>query len=267
MEISPRTALITGASSGIGEALARNLAARGIHVILTARRLPLLKKIAADIRAAGGKATAVTLDVAKADAAVKTIVALDKKFGGIHLVIANAGVGVRTAATSMSPGIATDLQFSWSWPAVGPVAQTNYTGALATITALLPQMVARRSGHVVAISSLASYSALPDAAGYSSPKAGLSRFMECLALDLQNSGVAVTTVHVGFVETPMVEKSTIPLPFLMSADKAAEIIVRGILKKKREINFPKIMVILVSLMARLPFVVKKFLARRFSPAR
>jgi short-subunit dehydrogenase len=248
-----KRALITGASSGIGEALARNLAARGIHVILLARRRPLLKKIAADINASGGKATAVQLDVAKADAAVKTIIALDKKFGGIDLVIANAGVG-----------IAREVSHSWSWQAVGLVAQINYTGALATITALLPQMVARGSGHVVAISSLASYSALPDAAGYSSPKAGLSRFMECLALDLQNTGVAVTTVHVGFVETSMVAQSTIPLPFLMSADKAADYIVRGILRRKREINFPKLMVILVSLMAKLPFAVKKFLARRFN---
>ena len=247
-------ALITGASSGIGEALARNLAARGVHVILTARRLPLLKKIASEIQGAGGKATAVALDVAKTDAAVKVILGLDKKYGGIDLVIANAGIGIKR-----------DIPHSWSWQAVGPVAHINYTAALATITALLPRMVERKSGHVVAISSLASYSALPDAAGYSSPKAGLSRFMECLALDLQRTGVAVSTVHVGFVATPMVAETTFPLPFLMSADKAAEYIVKRLLKRKREINFPKLMVIFVSLMAALPFFVKKFLARRFNP--
>ncbi|MBX3722027.1 MAG: SDR family NAD(P)-dependent oxidoreductase [Turneriella sp.] len=261
MEISDQappwtTALITGASSGIGEALARNLAARGVHVIVTARRLPLLKKIASEIIRAGGKATAVRLDVAKADATARTIVALDKKFGGIDLVIANAGVGIPR-----------DLPHSWSWPAIRDATHINYAGALATITALLPSMVARGRGHVVAMSSLASYTALPDAAGYSSPKAGLSRFMECLALDLQQTGVAVTTVHVGFVATPIVAESTIPLPFLMPADKAADYMLRRILRRKREINFPKPMVFLVYLMAKLPFFAKKFLARKFSPAR
>lgn len=246
-------ALITGASSGIGEALAKNLAGRGVHVILTARRLPLLKKIAAAIKKSGGKATAVKLDVTSPDAAVKTILALDQKHNGIDLVIANAGVGIPR-----------HLPHSWQWQAVKEASQINYTGAIATVTALLPVMARRRSGHVVAISSLAAYGALPDAAGYSSPKAGLSRFMECLALDLQQTGVAVSTVHVGFVQTPMVAKSTIPLPFLMSSEKAADYIVRGLLKKKREINFPKIMVILVWSMAKLPFFVKKFLARRFS---
>lgn len=256
MEINLRRALITGASSGIGEALAKNLAARGIHVILTARRLPLLKKVAATINEAGGKATAFRLDVADADETAKTIRALDRKFGGIDLVIANAGVGIPR-----------DLPHSWSWEAVKAATHINYAGALATITALLPRMVQRGRGHVVAMSSLAAYTALPDAAGYSSPKAGLSRFMECLALDLQNTGVAVTTIHVGFVATPIVAKSTIPLPFIMSAESAADYMARRILKQKREINFPGIMVILVTLMAKLPFIVKKFIARKFGPAR
>ena len=245
-----RRALITGASSGIGEALARNLAARGVHVVLTARRLHLLKKIAMEIHSSGGKATAVRLDVARADAAAKAISALDRKLGGIDLVIANAGVGIKEDP-------------SYGWPAVKKVADINYTGALATLTTLLPAMVARKSGHVVAISSLAGYTALPDAAGYSSPKAGLSRFMECLALDLQNTGVSVSTVHVGFVATPMVAKSTIPLPFLISAETAAEYIVRCLMRKKREINFPKPMVLLVTLLAWLPFWVKKLIARRY----
>lgn len=240
------TALITGASSGIGEALALNLAGRGVHVILTARRLGLLRKIAARIEAAGGKASAYRLDVERADSAVKTILALDKKFGRIDLVIANAGVGIHKEP-------------SWSWQAVAPVAAINYTGAIATITALLPRMVARKSGHVVAISSLAGYGALPDAAGYSSPKAGLSRFMECLALDLQGTGVTVSTVHVGFVKTPMVAKSTIPLPFMISAEAAADYMVKKLVKRKREINFPKVMVVFVKFLAVLPFGLKKFL--------
>lgn len=247
-------ALITGASSGIGEALARDLAQRGVFVILTARRLPLLKMLAIDIQKRGGHAVAVAMDVADTKKTVQQMRALDKKYGGIDLVIANAGVGVKS-----SP--------SYSWEAVAPAVQTNYAGALATLTALLPQMVSRGRGHLVAMSSLAGFGPLPDAAAYSSPKAGLSRFMECLALDLQRTGVSVSTVHVGFVRTPMVARSTFPLPFLMEVEAAAAYMVRGLLCKKREINFPRPMVIFVRLMAALPFVLKKWLARRFSPAR
>ncbi len=246
------TALITGASSGIGEALARQLAGQGVHVIMAARRLKLIKGIAREIREAGGRASAVQLDVANVAATVKALVNLDKKFGGIDLVVANAGVGVERGAA-----------YSWSWPAIRDTLQINYTGAIATVTALLPHMVARGKGHVVAISSLASYGPLPDAAGYSSPKAGLSRFMECLALDLQGTGVVTSTVHVGFVATPMVAKSTIPLPFLMSTDKAARHIIFKLRKGRREINFPFAMVILVRIIAALPYAFKAWVARRY----
>ena len=274
-------ALITGASSGIGEALARNLAARGVHVILAARRMAELRRIAMEIRGSGGVATAVKLDVSKTDQLAQKLTALDKKFGGIDLVIANAGVGVRTEAppaprspqASLPFGVRTDAPPaqrtaqasvpSWSWQAVEPVLQTNFMGAIATITALLPAMSARGRGHVVAISSLASYGALPDASGYVSPKAGLSRFMECLTLDLQGTGITTSTVHVGFVATPMVAKSTIPLPFIMPADQAAARIVQGLIKKKREINFPWLMVVLVRALALLPFSLKAYVARRY----
>ena len=290
-----RTALITGASSGIGEALARELARQGVFVILAARRVQLCKKIAREISDAGGRAVAVRMDVARAEKTVKQIQMLDRQHGGIDLVVANAGVGVRTDAhrvqrtprTSVSSGmrrVALSAQRaprtskslgerggdhlpSYGWQAVRAVAQINYTGALATITALLPVMVQRGRGQVVAISSLAGFTALPDAAGYSSPKAGLSRFMECLALDLQNTGVVVSTVHVGFVKTAMVAQSTFPLPFLISTESAARYMVQKMARKKREINFPLPMVIFVRLMAALPFFVKKFLARKFSPAR
>lgn len=247
-------ALITGASSGIGEALARDLAGRGVHVILAARRIQELRRIAMEIRRQGGSVTAVKLDVSKAKGLEAKLIALDKKFGGIDLVIANAGVGVRTPRASVP---------SWSWQAVEPALQTNFMGAIATITALLPAKIARGRGHVVAISSLASYGALPDAAGYVSPKAGLSRFMECLSLDLQSTGVVTSTVHVGFVATPMVAKSTIPLPLIMPAEKAAALIIQGLIKKKREINFPWLMVLLVKAIALLPFALKAYAARRY----
>jgi short-subunit dehydrogenase len=243
-----KTALVTGASSGIGEALSRQLAAQGVHVLMVARRLGNLKKIQQDIQRQGGKATAIQLDIQKYDTAVKKFEALDSRHGGIDLVIANAGIGI-------------NLQPSYTWQSVRSVLEINYLGAIATITSLIPAMGLRGGGNIVAISSLAGYGPLPDAAGYSSPKAGLSRFMECLALDLQGSGVYTSTVHVGFVATAMVAKSTFPLPFLISSDAAAEYILRRVSKNKRLINFPKPMVILVALLSLLPFGIKKWLAR------
>lgn len=201
-----RTAIITGASSGIGEALARRLAAQGVHVVLAARRIGELRRIAMEIRSTGASATAVKLDVSQTKGLDLKLARLDKKFGGIDLVIANAGVGIVREP-------------SWSWRAVEPALQTNFMGAIATITALLPAMIARGRGHVVAISSLAGFGALPDAAGYVSPRAGLSRFMECLTLDLQGTGVVTSTVHVRFVATPMVVMVRLlsSLPFVFKA--------------------------------------------------
>lgn len=141
-----RTAIITGASSGIGEALARRLAAQGVHVVLAARRIGELRRIAMEIRSTGASATAVKLDVSQTKGLDLKLARLDKRFGGIDLVIANAGVGI-------------GREPSWSWRAVEPALQTNFMGAIATITALLPAMIARGRGHVVAISSLAGFGA------------------------------------------------------------------------------------------------------------
>src|SRR5689334_23310439 len=137
-----RTALVTGASSGIGAALSRRLADRGTHVVLCARRAAELESLAEDIRATGRKATVRVVDVGDPDAAVAAIREIDDQVGGLDLVVANAGVGEK----SRKPP---------SWETARAMCHVNFTGAIATLTAVLPRMLERKRGHLVGVSSLA----------------------------------------------------------------------------------------------------------------
>ncbi len=237
-----RNALITGASSGIGRALALEVAAAGVEVVVCARRREALDALVGEIAARGGKARALPLDVADTGATVAALRALDEALGGLDLVVANAGVGLTEGHPSLS------------WEALGPACHTNFTGAVATLTAVLPRMIERRRGHLVGVSSLASFGALKDAAAYCSPKAGLSMFLDCLRLDLRATGVAVTTVAPGFVRTPMVEHATHPMPQLLEADRAARLIWRRLQRRPARIDFPQPLAFLARLVGGLPRV-------------
>jgi len=237
-----RTCLITGASSGIGHALALEIASHGVEVIACARREDALDALVGAIAARGGKARAVVLDVADTEATVATLRRLDDEHRGLELVIANAGVGL------------VEGHDAHSWEALGPACHTNFTGAVATLTAVLPRMIARRRGHLVGISSLASFGALPDAAAYCAPKAGLSMFLDCLRLDLAPHGIAVTTVAPGFVRTAMIERSTHPMPQIVEPDRAARLIWRRLRRRPARIDFPQPLAFFTRLFGGLPRV-------------
>jgi short-subunit dehydrogenase len=225
--ISYRVALVTGASSGIGQALAERLAADGTLVVLAARRAERLHQVAEGIEADGGRARVEAMDVADTTATVARIRALDAELGGFDLVIANAGVGMKTKGGP-----------SYAWEAMAGACHVNFCGAAATLTAVLPQMVERGRGHVVGISSIASFTPIPGRGGYCAPKAGLSMLIDCLRLELAGTGVAATAVHPGFVRTAMTAKSKGPMPFVMEAAAAAERIVRDLPGEPATIDFP-----------------------------
>lgn len=220
-----RTAFITGASSGIGAALARTLAARGVEVVLAARRRELLEEVAASIASVGGKAHVVPLDVSEPETVVARMRETDDAIGGIDLVIANAGIS----------------QSKWAGKLelddVLPTLQINAIGAAATLTAVLPRMLERGRGHLVGISSLAAYRGLRRAAAYSASKACLSTMLESFRVDLAHTEVAVTDVRPGFIATPLTagRKS---LPFLLDVETAAERIVRAIEARTAVYAFP-----------------------------
>lgn len=251
MGIDTRTAWISGASSGIGAALAEKLAAQGTEVILSARRRELLDELAERIRAVGGQARVQTLDVSDAEATVRVLRRLDEEVGGIDLVIANAGVGGSRRAAELE------------WEDCAPALSINVAGAAASLVALLPRMVERGRGHLVGISSLAGYRGMPASAAYSASKAFLSVFLESLRMDLRGTGVSVTDVRPGFIRTPMTEPNRFHMPFLLEVDDAAERILRGIRKKRPVIAFPRPLSTVAALAPFMP----RWLWERFATGR
>ena len=240
-----RTALVTGASSGIGQALGERLAAEGTLVVLAARREERLHAVADAITCAGGRAHVAVIDVSDTAATVARVRALDLELGGFDLVIANAGVGMNHRGLP-----------SYAWEAMAGACHVNFCGAAATLTAVLPQMVERRRGHVVGISSIASFAPIPGRGGYCAPKAGLSMLLECLRLELAGTGVHATAVHPGFVRTAMTAKSRGAMPFVMDTAAAAGRIVRALPGAPATIDFPWQLAIAARLGGALPRVVR-----------
>lgn len=234
-----RTALITGASSGLGRGLALHYAKAGTTVWAAARRTGELASLRDEAKAAGGTVIPLVLDVADADATHQTLASLDAE-AKLELVVANAGIG--------EPSNGKKLE----WAKVQKVLQVNVLGAAATVTAVLPGMVARGHGHVVGIASLASYSGLPASGAYCGSKAFLRVFLESLRLDLQGTGVTVGCVSPGFVKSELTAKNDFKMPFLMETEVAVKKMARAIDARAPELTFPWQTSLAVKTLAALP---------------
>ena len=151
---------------------------------------------------------------------------LRERCGKIDILIANAGVGATTGATELDP------------EDVARVINVNVLGAVNSVAAVLPEMAARGSGQLVAISSLAAYRGLPKSAAYCASKASLSCFFESLRIDLVGSGVKVTIIHPGFIKTPLTAGRKADMPYLMELDDAVNKILGAIEKQKKSYAFP-----------------------------
>jgi short-subunit dehydrogenase len=251
---SPSRALVTGASSGIGAALAKRLAARGVEVWLAARRRPMLEACRDEILATGKAAHVLELDVSHIDETAERLAALDAEIGGFDLVVANAGIGGRMAAQRPS---------RVGWNDVRDLLQTNLLGAAATLVPFVAPMVARGRGHLVGISSLAGDLPIPRGAAYGASKAGLTYFLRAIDVELRPLGVAVTAVLPGFVRTDMTnDLRETQMPFLISLPRAAELIDRGIRRRARIVRFPWQTALLGRLGSALPYAVSDALLRR-----
>ncbi len=220
---------ISGASSGLGESLARELAARGCHLAIFARREQLLEKLRSDLVAAHPSISVIaqTGDVRDRAQVHAGIREAEGRLGGIDLLILNAGTG-----DSLSPE-------KFSAELVERITAVNYLGAIYGIEAALPAMLQRKSGTIVGVSSIGAVRGFPMAAPYCASKAALTSFLESLRLDLWGSGVRVITVSPGFIKTPLTDRNRFPMPFLVSSESAARRIVDGISRRKREIHFPR----------------------------
>lgn len=234
-----RVVLITGASSGIGRALAAEFGRRGASVALLARREEELLKVAGEVERAGGRALVLPADVRDADEVGAAVARAVELWGRVDVLVANAGISAVLPASELNAKEA------------GDIIAVNVVGAINSVAAVIPSMVERRSGHLVAISSLASYRGLPKSSAYSASKAAMSTLFESLRVDLRKSGVYVTTVHPGFIRTPLTARRK-RLPFLVEVDAAARKIVDAIERRKKTYAFPWQLAGVVRLLKYLP---------------
>jgi short-subunit dehydrogenase len=246
-------AVITGASSGIGLELARELAKRGYALALLARRRELLDGLAREL---GANAVAIPCDVLDSGSVKEAVRKGEESLGGtFDLAIANAGVSIHGHATKFNLAEAEQ------------VFRVNVLGMLYLFDAVIPSMVEQRSGRFVGVASIAGLRGIPAAAAYSSSKAAMQSFLEASRVELAPYGVRVTIVNPGFVATDMTAKNKFKMPFLMTAERAARIIVRGLEKEKRVIEFPRPTSLMMRALRHLPDavydrVMKKTGARR-----
>ena len=218
---------LTGASSGIGEALALELAVRGATLGLVARREEMLQDLAGRCESAGGSARVFACDVTDATALQNAAEKFRAEFGRIDILIANAGIGGNNVETrALQP------------EAVKKVIDINLLGAANAVHAVLPDMLKRGSGHLVAISSLAGFRGLPKSAAYSASKAGMTAFFESVRLDVQDKGVDVTIIQPGFIKTPLTSGRGNKMPYLMELEDAIPLFLNAIEKKKKFAAFP-----------------------------
>lgn len=222
-----KVVLLTGASSGIGEALAYKMAEQGAIVGLLARREDKLKVIREKIENNGGKARCFAADVRAKDAVFEAAKKLRDEFGKIDILIANAGIGGNNKETR-------DFQAE----AVTKVIAINLLGAVNSVAAVLPQMLGQKSGQIVAVSSLAGFRGLPKSAAYSASKAGMTAFFESLRLDVQHKGIDVTIIQPGFIKTPLTSGRANKMPFLMELEDSIPHFINAIEKRKKFAAFP-----------------------------
>lgn len=232
---------LTGASQGIGEALARRLATADCKLAISARRGDVLEKLAGELSRHGPVVRAYPCDVTDREAVSVGASRIMNDLGPVDVLITNAGTYQPTDAREFS---ATDHE---------SIMRLNYGGTLNCIEAVLPSMISRRSGHVVGVSSLVGYRGLPRSSSYGASKAALINFLECFRFDVQKHGIKVTVVNPGFVKTPLTDRNDFTMPFLVPAERAAEIIIDGIRREKYEVHFPWQLSWIFKLMRIIPF--------------
>ncbi|HEY8418163.1 MAG TPA: SDR family NAD(P)-dependent oxidoreductase [Limnochordales bacterium] len=229
--------LITGASSGIGRALAVELGRFGARVGLLARREAALREAAAAVAAAGGQALVLPGDVthfAQVQAAVQTVV---DRWGGVDVLVANAGT-----ARPRNP---------FDPVAVAALMAVNFQGAVNAVGAVLPVMQRQGGGRLVAVSSLAAVRGFPQGPAYAASKAAMAAYFEALRSRLRPHGILVTIVRPGFVETEMTAGAG-RLPLMVPAERAAVVIRRGIERGRTSIDFPWLAARAIGLVRWLP---------------
>jgi short-subunit dehydrogenase len=242
---------LTGASSGIGAALAGELSRRGARVAVTARRREALEELAAahpGLRVEPG-------DVTDAAAMARIAEALTTDWGGIDLVLLSAGTYRPVTPATFTADI------------VKEHIAVNVMGVVNCMQAALPGMLERRAGRIAVVSSVTAFAGLPLAAAYGASKAFVNSMCDSLRPDLEAQGVGMTVIAPGFVRTPLVRQNAFRMPFMVEVDVAARIICDGIATERAEIAFPTQMAVFMKVLAALPAPLRRRYVARMAGRR
>jgi short-subunit dehydrogenase len=232
--------------------MALEIAARGGQLGLLARREDLLNEIVDDARKRNVRAVAATADVRDAKAVREAADRFRRELGPIDILIANAGIGTADHAVRLTPEHAAN------------VIGINVLGAVNSVAAVLPEMVERKQGRLVAISSLAAYRGLAKSAAYCASKAALTAYFESLRIDLRHTGVGVTIIHPGFIKTDLTAGRAAKMPYLMELEDGVKKIVSAIEREKKLYAFPWQLATIVRASMLMPVAMYDWIAERNS---
>lgn len=242
---------ITGASSGLGAALARRAAQAGQTVAASARRRDRLEALAAE--AGVGPIRPFPLDLEDLEALRAAVAQIEREVGPIAQAVLNAGIH-----QPVDPRALKVADFR-------RLVEVNLMGTVNCLAAVLPGMIARGRGRIAIVASVAGYRGLPTAAAYGMTKAGLINMAEALRVELEPLGIVVQIVNPGFVRTPLTDRNPFPMPFLMASEDAADAFYRGLQSDRFEISFPWRLVWIMKLLRCLPAPLAFAVTRRLLP--
>ncbi|MDQ3233593.1 MAG: SDR family NAD(P)-dependent oxidoreductase [Pseudobdellovibrionaceae bacterium] len=248
-----KIAFVTGASTGLGHELAKQLVQAGYDVALVARRLPLLESLKKELDPLGQRVLVIAADVSRWDDIKGAVERTERELGPIDLLVANAGVSLDAPLKRFNVAEART------------VYEVNVIGLMQTVAAVLPFFMERKRGHIVGVSSLAAYVSVPRSTVYCSSKAAVSSYLEGLRVELMPLNIPVTTICPGFVRTPMTQKNKFKMPFLLDAPDAVRIMMRGIAARKTMVHFPSSLYFIVLAIRAVPKPIFRQILVRLRP--
>lgn len=242
--------LITGASSGIGAALAVHLAQYGGKIALVARRLEKLEAVARQVSDAGGQPLVLAGDVTAPIDVARNHQQIVARQGAVDVAFLNAGVGEPAPLTRFDGA------------RVRKLLEVNIIGVTNWLATLLPDMIERDRGILAVVSSLAAARGLPGSGPYSASKAAVSTIMESLRIEARDTGIQLSTIEPGFIKSEMTERNKFPMPFLLDADPAVRIMADEVAGGADVIRFPWQMALLLGTFKHMPDAIYRMVGAR-----